>query len=403
MRRAATRSALQSGATSYTLSLVIPPSEQAPSFSLAIVAQYGTGTAAANLSAPASSNLNVVTSASSSATLQATLSWYDPVDLDLHVTPPGGTEIGYNNRSSEGGTLDVDSNAGCNIDNIDRENVTWASTTAPVGVYRIRPDYWSNCNIMDDVDYVLTVRTSDTIASPSGQPQQYFDTFSASEADENASPLTDTSHVVYGALLPNISTDPGIISHLILAEIGAPSSSSYTLSAATLAGQAVRAIVENRRYCPRCFSANSSSTHDIVFAKNVQFAGFNPNGTIDPSLLTRFVSSLIPTANLQPDTTSSAWVPFWNSIITASTAPYVKATGDPFAAVTASLTAPYITNQSGAILPSVPVFGGSYGVRTTGHPYSSAATDITTFRLVGSDDGQDFYSLNKAYTPAPPP
>ena len=95
----------------------------------------------------------------SSGPIQVSLSWGQPVDLDLHVVTPGDEEIYWGNRTdSTGGTLDLDSNAACNIDNIDQENVTWSNSTTPVsGGYVARVDYWSNCGLMQPIPYTVRV------------------------------------------------------------------------------------------------------------------------------------------------------------------------------------------------------------------------------------------------------
>ena len=80
--------------------------------------------------------------------VQVTLSWDVDSDVDLHVVAPGGEEIFYGHRSSSsGGTLDLDSNAGCTIDGIRNENITWPVGRAPRGVYTVRVDYWSSCAV----------------------------------------------------------------------------------------------------------------------------------------------------------------------------------------------------------------------------------------------------------------
>lgn len=80
--------------------------------------------------------------------VQVTLSWDMDSDVDLHVVAPGGDEIFHGRRSSpSGGTLDLDSNAGCTIDGIRNENITWPVGRAPRGVYTVRVDYWSSCSV----------------------------------------------------------------------------------------------------------------------------------------------------------------------------------------------------------------------------------------------------------------
>lgn len=80
--------------------------------------------------------------------IQVTLSWDANSDVDLHVVAPGGDEIYYGRRQSPtGGQLDLDSNAGCNIDSVRNENITWPVGRAPRGQYTVRVDYWSSCNV----------------------------------------------------------------------------------------------------------------------------------------------------------------------------------------------------------------------------------------------------------------
>ena len=72
--------------------------------------------------------------------IQVTLSWDRDSDVDLHVVAPGGDEIYYARRQSpSGGELDLDSNAGCSIDGVRNENITWPVGRAPRGhVHRPR-------------------------------------------------------------------------------------------------------------------------------------------------------------------------------------------------------------------------------------------------------------------------
>jgi hypothetical protein len=95
--------------------------------------------------------------------IQVTLRWGQGEDLDLHVTEPG-CEVYYGNKlGCGGGKLDLDSNAGCSIDNVDIENVIYTSpdggtvTPAP-GVYTVRVDFYSNCNGTTAVPYEVIVR-----------------------------------------------------------------------------------------------------------------------------------------------------------------------------------------------------------------------------------------------------
>jgi len=90
--------------------------------------------------------------------IEVSLSWGTPTDLDLHVVEPSGEEIYYGyETSATGGMLDLDSNAGCNIDDIDAEHVTWPGVTPPSGTYEVIVDPWSLCTETPPIDYTLVV------------------------------------------------------------------------------------------------------------------------------------------------------------------------------------------------------------------------------------------------------
>ena len=91
--------------------------------------------------------------------IQVTLAWDADSDVDLHVVDPAGEEIFYGRRrSASGGELDLDSNAGCDIDGVRNENVTWPIGRAPRGQYTVRVDYWSNCNVQQ-TNYTVRIIT----------------------------------------------------------------------------------------------------------------------------------------------------------------------------------------------------------------------------------------------------
>jgi len=80
--------------------------------------------------------------------VQVTLSWDVDSDVDLHVVEPNGEELYYGRpRSGSGGELDLDSNAGCVIDHVRNENITWPIGRAPRGSYSVRVDYWDSCGV----------------------------------------------------------------------------------------------------------------------------------------------------------------------------------------------------------------------------------------------------------------
>ena len=93
--------------------------------------------------------------------LQISLSFNNDKDVDLHLIEPGedGEHIYYGNRTSDnGGQLDLDSNAGCSIDGVNNENITYGEDAyiAP-GVYEVYVDMYSNCDPSIATDYVVTV------------------------------------------------------------------------------------------------------------------------------------------------------------------------------------------------------------------------------------------------------
>ena len=94
--------------------------------------------------------------------IQISLSWDVDSDVDLHVVDPSGEEIYYAHRQSvSNGSLDLDSNAGCDLDHKRNENVTWPTGRAPRGSYTVRVDYWSNCQAAQTNYTVRIINGSD--------------------------------------------------------------------------------------------------------------------------------------------------------------------------------------------------------------------------------------------------
>ena len=93
-----------------------------------------------------------------SGDIQVSVSWDAESDVDLHVIEPGTEEIYYGNPgSAAGGVLDLDSNAGCTLDHVKNENITYPSVTPPSGTYAVRVDYWDSCGVAA-TNYVVTIR-----------------------------------------------------------------------------------------------------------------------------------------------------------------------------------------------------------------------------------------------------
>jgi hypothetical protein len=125
-------------------------------------------------------------------TLVFSLRWASPVDLDLRVVAPlpdgsGSVEISSKHGSNlppdtslgsykdKGaiGTLDFDSNAGCRIDNRDRENVVWTGVP-PAGNYIVRVDAFSLCGQQTAEWEVRATWNGEIINKDDGQPADVF-------------------------------------------------------------------------------------------------------------------------------------------------------------------------------------------------------------------------------------
>jgi hypothetical protein len=117
------------------------------------------------------------TPAGGTGNVQVSVSWNTATDVDLHVVDPTGQEIYYGNtQSTNGGSLDVDSNAGCSIDNRNSENIRWGSS-APNGTYTVRVDYWSACSVTGTTTFTVRINNGgQSISPPSG-------TFTVNDAD----------------------------------------------------------------------------------------------------------------------------------------------------------------------------------------------------------------------------
>lgn len=89
-----------------------------------------------------------------SGSVQFTLTWDQAVDLDLHVSEPGGETINYMNRTSaSGGRLDVDDTEGYGP-----ENIYWPQGVAPRGRYQPAIFYYSSRGWSGPVNWTLRVK-----------------------------------------------------------------------------------------------------------------------------------------------------------------------------------------------------------------------------------------------------
>lgn len=97
-------------------------------------------------------------------------------DIDLHLFTPSGMHIYYGDRggvyTNEQGEeitfgLDIDSNAGCYIDGINKENIYLPSELVEDGVYRVVVDMYSNCDRSIPTSWSIVARYQGKIITPS--------------------------------------------------------------------------------------------------------------------------------------------------------------------------------------------------------------------------------------------
>jgi hypothetical protein len=151
------------GAPVNSVDLVITISQDAPQASLAL--SYGAAPATGPFGDLLSQTINMIRVGAGD--VQVSVAWDAPTDVDLHVFDPDSEEIYFaNTTSASGGTLDLDSNAACSIDNINNENITWPIGGAPAGNYSVSLVYWSACS-QPQSNYTVTIFVR-------GQPAQTF-------------------------------------------------------------------------------------------------------------------------------------------------------------------------------------------------------------------------------------
>lgn len=97
--------------------------------------------------------------------LQMTLAWSGPADLDLHATDPSNEEIYYRHTTAlSGGTLDHDANANCNgiaDDAAPVENIFWPAGAIPSGRYTLWARVYAECS--GPLGWRLTVRRNGVV------------------------------------------------------------------------------------------------------------------------------------------------------------------------------------------------------------------------------------------------
>ena len=101
--------------------------------------------------------------------LQVSLAFSNAKDIDLYVVEPNGNVIYYGNRrpwlfdssNYEEGEydqemgLDIDSNAGCSIDNVNKENIYFNADCLQKGTYQVWVNMWENCDASLATDWSI--------------------------------------------------------------------------------------------------------------------------------------------------------------------------------------------------------------------------------------------------------
>ena len=91
--------------------------------------------------------------------VQISLMWDNLDDLDLHCEDPSGVRIYFNHkRSSSGGELDVDMNAGGRSSSEPVENIYWPANGAPEGQYKVWVDYYGKKSRVDETPYTVAIK-----------------------------------------------------------------------------------------------------------------------------------------------------------------------------------------------------------------------------------------------------
>lgn len=131
------------------------------------------------------SEINVSEIEAGTGLLQVSCSWDQLNDVDLHLIEPSDEEIYYGNSySSNGGDLDVDSNASCDIDGINNENITYSGDAiVEGGQYTVKVDFYDNCNLSSVTNYIVTAYYDGSLISTSSGSNPSTGSFVATDAD----------------------------------------------------------------------------------------------------------------------------------------------------------------------------------------------------------------------------
>lgn len=163
-------SALKAASMSYLVYLLFSQNFEAESFTIVIAIVDTNGQVSEHQS------IHVAQIIAGTGKLQVSCSWNRQNDLDLHLVEPNGFDVNWDTDSSaNGGVLDVDSNPICFIDNINSENITYSGTAKiENGVYKVRISLFSDCEITEVTNYVVTARLNGNLITPSAGTNPYY-------------------------------------------------------------------------------------------------------------------------------------------------------------------------------------------------------------------------------------
>ncbi|MBO7069422.1 MAG: hypothetical protein J6W52_12255 [Bacteroidaceae bacterium] len=107
--------------------------------------------------------------------IEVKLAFSNNKDIDLHLYTPGGEHIYFGNR---GGSytigdnevitygLDIDSNASCNIDGINKENIYIPAELVENGTYTVVVNMYSNCDANISTNWSVVTRYQGEVITP---------------------------------------------------------------------------------------------------------------------------------------------------------------------------------------------------------------------------------------------
>lgn len=107
--------------------------------------------------------------------IEVKLAFSNSKDVDLHLYTPSGKHIFYGNRggviTDEFGDeisygLDIDSNAGCRIDNVNKENIYIPAELVENGVYTVVVDMYMNCQRSIATNWSIVTRYQGELITP---------------------------------------------------------------------------------------------------------------------------------------------------------------------------------------------------------------------------------------------